>query len=140
MSIYYKMRLEADPSGLMIVRDKWVSIHETPCFAYCIPANRAKWVESESNRHKISKLKAAKNLKLLKRISKESSRFAFRNETKAMQNLRFLKSRQLKHLERQQKFIEKFLACDELESVDPDGELMRVPNSEDLVHKYYRFE
>lgn len=122
MKIFYKARLIAEEDGLIVWIDKYYPIKETPCYYYCV----------DEFHNKI-------NLKNppIKKIHKTSSRFAFDSKDKAIEHLRFMKRRQLKHMEREAAFINSFLDCDNLKSCY-NG--MEVPNTRELVSKYLRFD
>jgi len=121
------MRLMSDEDGLQVITEEWSCIHETDCFYHCV---------SSWNRH--LSLKTAKENKLVKRIAKGNSRFAFDTKEKALEHLRFLKGRQLRHLKREQKFIAAFLAAENLEECRSGW--MRVPGSRGLVHEHLAFD
>lgn len=125
--LLYRMRLIPDEDGLQVITEEWACIHETDCFYHCVSG----W-----NRH-IS-LKTAKQLKCLKRISKGNSRFAFDTKEKALEHLKFLKRKQLRHLKREQEFINAFLSAEKLEECRSGWK--RVPDSRDLVHKHLAFD
>ena len=63
---------------------------------------------------------------------------AFDSEETALQHLRFLKRRQIQHLERDLKLAEAFLEAEDLESNGYDGDL--IPGTGDLVRFYYQFD
>lgn len=133
--IFYKKRLIPDEAGLVVWTNKWVSIHETQCFHYCIPEH----YHSIGLRPREGEtlLQAAKREKILKRVSKVGSRFAFDTEEKAMDHLRLLKRKQASHMAREMKFIEHFLQCERFEQ---DGDQQLVPDSRDLVLEHFRFD
>ena len=132
--ILYKKRLVSDESGLRVITDRYISIHETPCFHYCINS----WNEGYYGLGRLegeSELHCAKRKHIsVKRIHKTCSRFAFSTEEKAFKHLKMLKSRQAGHIKRDLKFIEKFLKTDTL---DEKG---HVVGSKGLVHEYFNFD
>lgn len=134
--VFFKKRLCAEESGLIVFTDRFVSIRETECFHYCIPEKYFHLIASLKRKDE-SEIQYAKRFKVLKRIHKDGSRIAFETEEKAMEHLRFLKRKQLNHMQRETKFIEKFLGS---ETLNPDGPYERVPDSYDLVHDYLRFD
>lgn len=134
--IFYKNRLVAEAEGLLVVTDKLVSIHETRCYHFCIPESEMRWVEP-MKRIKESVLQYARRFKILRRIDKSGSRIAFKTPDEAMENLRFLKEKQLYHLAREQAFIEKFLST---ERFDGHRVGLLIPESKDLVNEYLNFE
>ena len=132
--IFYKKELHPSENGLQIFTRKWICIHETECFCFCIP-------EYDQGFYKVLKLKGetdlacARRRKILKRISKQNSRFAFDSEEKALEHLRFLKKKQLSHMRRDIKFLELFLATPD---ENMSGDL--IPDSKDLVEEYFIFD
>ncbi len=136
-TIFYKKRLVAEEDGLLVVTDKLVSIHETPCFHFCIPEHDRRHIEVYRPREE-SELYYARRRKMLKRVSKKGSRIAFETEEKALEHLKMLKRKQLGHMKRESVFIEKFLSSEELEKAGRDRS--RVPGSSQLVNEYFNFD
>lgn len=120
------MKLYPDEAGLLISTEKWYCIRETDCFYHCVPEH-----------NKLLSVDLAKKHNLLKRIAKTNSRFAFDTKEKALEHLRFMKRRQLIHLNRDIAFIERFLSQSEFERY---GTCMRVNDSSELVGKHFRFD
>lgn len=138
---FYKMRITPDEDGLVVITDKWLSIHETPCFHYCIREHNKGLMKITFNTIKGMPLQTAKKKGIrVKRISKDCSRFAFDTEEKAFEHLRFLKRKQLGHMKRDIKFLKLFLSeatgLDALEK----GLYATVPNTKELVHEHYAFD
>jgi hypothetical protein len=134
--VFYKKILVPDEEGLMVVTRKFVSIHETPCFYFCVPESSL-WLIRLLPIKDESGLQYARRTKILRRISKSGSRIAFDNEEEALNHLIFLKEKHLYHVKRDVAFIEKFLMGEKL---DKYGEYSVVPNSKELVHKYLSFD
>lgn len=134
-SVFYKMRLVPADQGLEIVTTEWISLHETPCFHFCVPANEGRILHLFHS-DKETDLAYAKRRKMLKRISKTNSRFAFDDKDKALEHLKLLKRKQLGHMKRDISFIEKFLSTpdEDLKSIGP------IPCTKDLVHEHFVFE
>lgn len=135
----YKMRLVPNENGLQIVTEQWICIHETKCFYHCVSEwdiELLNYLKSQS----VDKTKRniAQERKLLKRIAKHRSRFAFDTKEKAMKHLKFLKRKQLKHMQRDQKFINAFLSVENLEE-NCNGQMV-IPNTQQLVLGYYLFD
>ncbi len=133
--VFYKMRLVPAEEGLVIVTDQWVSMHETPCYHFCVPAGEKRIMHLFHSKDETD-LAYAKRKKKLKRISKDNGRFAFDSKDKALEHLKFLKRKQLVHMKRDALFIEKFLST-------PDVQLSKnhlIPESKDLVHEHYVFD
>lgn len=138
--IFYKKRLIPTECGLEVITDKWVSIHETPCFCFCVSNRSDKYLQALKRKDETD-LTAAKRMKLLKRINKDNSRFAFDTEEKALEHLRFLKRKQLEHMKRDTAFIECFLECETFDQFNRrGGEVVLVPRSKALVNQHFVFD
>ena len=137
MTILFKKKLHEDEMGLYIHTQRWVSIHETPCFHFCVEDEVERLLEV-MRMHDETPMKTARRLKWLKRIDKKVSRFAFPTEGKALEHLKFLKRKQLGHMKRQTEFIKAFLDRDESE-YDPRYP-NRVPRTEGIVNEYLNFD
>lgn len=133
--VFYKKRLISGEEGLIVVTDRYTSVHETPCFHYCVLSSRRMGAVLKCKDE--TELQYYRRTKLLRRISKTSSRIAFSTEEKALEHLKLLKRKQLSHMERETKFIREFLAADTLEK---DGRYSIVPGSQELVNEYYVFD
>jgi len=133
---FYKKRLVAEEDGLIVVTDSLISIHETRCFHFCMPEREVSNYRLLKRRDE-SLLDYAKRRKMLKRIDKQGSRIAFETEEKALDHLRFLKRKQLRHMERDKAFIETLLAT---ENIDPCAQMFTIPDSRDLVHQHFVFD
>lgn len=134
--VFYKKRLFPVESGLAVTTEKWISIHETKCFHFCIHDRNLGFIEYLNHKGETG-LQKARRLKLLKRVSKDCSRFAFETEDEALEHLRFLKRKQKVHMTRDLAFIERFLAAESLVS---DSGMELVPNSKDLVGHHFIFD
>jgi hypothetical protein len=122
--VLYKKTWGASEDGVTVFTEKWIAVHETPCFYFCV------------REHSVSaSLEFLKQHKLLKRVSKTSSRFAFDTEQKALDHLRFLKRKQLSHMERDTVLIKALLAA-----TDKDLLNGSVPDTKNLVAEYYVFD
>ena len=134
-TVFYKMRLVPAEEGLEIITSEFVSIHETPCFHFCIPKLEKQmihiWKRSDE-----SALVYSRRKKILQRVSKTSSRFAFDTKDKALEHLKFLKRKQISHMKRDMSFIDKFLSSsdDDLTSIGP------IPDTKELVREYFVFD
>jgi len=130
---FYKKRLVPTESGLEVFTEKWISLHETECFHFCISERNRGFLYAKSDE---TPVQIARRKKILKRVSKTCSRFAFDSEEKALEHLKFLKRKQAKHMKRDVLFIDKFLSSDLVR--DGRGEV--VPDSQDLVNEHYVFD
>jgi hypothetical protein len=95
---FYKMYLSYAEDGLMVHTQEWYSVHETPYYHFCV----IKWDKHLS-------YEEAKERKLIKKVAKIGSRFAFSTPAMAMSHLKMLKGRQIMHLERTLMFLKVFL-------------------------------
>lgn len=144
---FYKMRIVPDSKGLCVITEIFISIHETPCFHYCVRAYDKGSFNSVLMNKNETRLQYAKreNIKIY-RIHKSGSRIAFETEKQAFEHLQFLKRKQIRHMERDIEFNRAFLkACKGVGDLLPDysSDICRhrtVPDTEDLVSRYYFFD
>ena len=144
---YYRAKLLADEDGLCVFFERYASVHETESYSYCVPEGDIPRVKGLSNFEKISMLKAAKQLKLMKRVHKSGGRFAFANKQDALSNLLFRKRRQIKHMLREIRFaealIDKVMCVEDLRldtGLNTISDWHIVPETKDLVREYLVFE
>lgn len=145
--LYYRAKLCADEDGLCVFFERYASVHETECFSFCVPEQDIPRVKGLSNAEHISMLKAAKELKLMKRVHKSGGRFAFASKQDALNNLLFRKRRQIKHMLREIRFAETLIdKVKQVEDLSLDTGLNTisdwylVPQTKDLVREYIIFE
>lgn len=132
MKTLYKARLITDEDGLEVWIDKYHSVRETPCYYFCV---------DDHNKWRINSTVLPLKNKLLKRIHKTNSRFAFDTEELSIEHLRMMKMRQLNHMARETAFIKAFLDCGELKSTVSKSRIIKsVPGTRDLIWKYLRFD
>lgn len=144
---YYKAKLIYAEEGMCINFIEYKVVYETNCYAYCVPDRRYPIpgplkLEGESD------YQCAKRLGIVKRIHKQSSRVAFTTKEAALKRLCYLKSLQVRHLQRELELLRFFnkkiagLDLDDLEAVS-DGkghEFYRVvPETQDKVLEFYCF-
>lgn len=135
MKEFYKMRLTDSKDGLMVITDVFVSIHETPCFYYCVRADAKGFFNSALMRDGETKLQYAKRKNIKVRIiHKHGSRIAFETEKQALEHLQMLKRKQIQHMRRQIEFNSVFL--DKCKSV---GDLNNVYSSDICKHRVIPF-
>jgi hypothetical protein len=134
-NVFYKMRLVPAEQGLEIITDVWVSIHETPCFHFCVRNSEQRIIHLFHGKNETD-LQYAKRTRMLKRVSKSNSRFAFDSRNKALEHLKFLKKKQLYHMKRDMSFIKKFLSTsdEDLNSTGP------IPDTKELVREHFVFD
>ncbi|MCP4477821.1 MAG: hypothetical protein GY818_06995 [Planctomycetaceae bacterium] len=95
--ILYKAILDTREIGLYVYFKEYHSIRETKCFYLCVEDWQLSLTELQQS-------------KLLKRIHKTNSRFAFDTKEKALKHLRMLKEKQLTHIKRDKQKLERFLS------------------------------
>lgn len=143
MKKFYKMKLIPTEGGLSISENKYISLHETPCYHYCIPDwNMGMLKVSGEAGLSIYERAKVRNMKIHK-IHKTSSRFAFETKELAYSNLLFLKKLQIIHMERDMKFLREFIKFNDeskYEDLDSNNGQLFVPNTNDLVNKHYLFD
>lgn len=147
MKEFYKMRLTDSEDGLMVITDVFVSIHETPCFYYCIHASAKGFFNSVLMRKGETKLHYAnrKNIKV-RRIHKHGSRIAFETEDQAFDHLRMLKRKQINHMRRQIElnaaFIDKCEGVSDLTDVYSSDICKHrvIPFTDDLCKEYFLYD
>lgn len=140
-NIYYKMILSESEEGLIIFTHRFVSIHETPCMHFCVSEWDFKFRHLEQNETPFQTAKRNK-LKII-RIHKTGGRIAFDTEEKALDNLRYRKERQIKHLERNLAINKRFLAdTDGKKAADfqSDGSYRVMPDTAQIVGQFFRFD
>lgn len=142
---FYKCKLMPCEDGLSIFVQKYISVHETPCFHFCAEEHHKGWLASplkkDSNESNIQALRRMK-VKIY-RVAKEFSRIAFDTEQKAYENLLFLKRRQLIHLKRDIEFINTLVdygTGKQFKDIPLIGSFKTVPDSQDLVREHYVFD
>lgn len=144
LAVYYSAKLIPGESGLYVFFEEFVCVRETEHVAFCIKKSDFYNFIGYVRTHKMSVDQAAKKVGL-KRIYKDSSRFAFSSKEKALAQLIYLKKRQIRHMERDLNFLSVFV--EKVNSVDdlkPDftyssGQDFIVPETEDLVRRYFVF-
>ena len=142
--IFYKMRLVPSEQGLSIWTDRFYSVHETPCYHFCI----AEWqrgfdvpalIKDGETAYQSLKRRGVK----LRKVAKQNSRVAFEDREQAFKNLIYLKGRQLMHMKRDLEFLNAFLSftkdntLDDLQDVHSQ---LIVPKTKDLVLGHYVFD
>lgn len=143
---YFRADIGAEEVCLVVNIKEFKCVHSSDCYDFVIPATEV--FRFESMKHHLPKrglIKLCKALHIkLRRVDKMRSRIAFKTADEAISNLCYRKQLQLAHLERETKFLKKFL-----QHVNPDGTTCNlqhdicgdlvVPNSKSIVNKYLRF-
>lgn len=144
--LFYSMRLSEDEDGLSVVTTKYVPIHETECICFCVHQAELSHFNSVLMREGESKLAYAKRSGIkVRQIHKAGSRIAFPTKEQALKHLLWMKSKQIRHMQRQiefnKAFIDKCKGMDDLKlehSYNTDYYI--VPGTRDLVHEYLVFD
>ena len=133
-TIMYKKTWGASEDGVTVFTEKWIAVYETPCFYFCVSEFDAGMAHTFRSKDETD-LEYFKRNKMLKRISKINSRFAFDTEQKSLDHLRFLKRKQLAHMQRDTVLIGALLAAS-------DEDLLNgcAPGTRGLVAEYYVFD
>ena len=145
MKKLFKIELLPTEDGLELYTCKFIALHETECYWYCLSELEMILVGKGRRLDGETKYECAKRRKIkLKRIHKTASRFAFDTEEKAYRHLVLLKKRQVGHLKRSLNFVTRFLAFDEKHGLD--SELFKasgaktIPDTRELVHEHLVFD
>ena len=141
---FYKCVLMPCEEGLSIYVKKYISVHETPCFHYCVDEHehhRVTYLISSNKGNPVSILKESR-VKTY-RVAKSGSRIAFDDEQKAYENLLLLKRKQLGHLQRDIEFINTLInygSDKSFKDIPTLGRFKTIPNSQELVQEHYVFD
>lgn len=141
--VFFRMKLTPSELGLQIWTDKYFSVHETPCYHFCI----AEWQQGYTSARLDEGETQYQSLKRrgikLKKIAKKNSRFAFETKEEAFENLVYLKKRQLLHLKRDVEFLSAFISFSKgggLNDLDEIHNQLIVSGTKDLVLSHYAFD
>ena len=108
MTTYYRAYWSPEVDGIHVGFEEWVSIHESPCYHYCVRDYYTRMMPALLGGQ--SALQYAKSRKInVKRIDKVASRFAKPTKGLALNHMLFRQSRRLQHLRRDIAFIEALL-------------------------------
>lgn len=143
LRVFYKMRLYPSEIGLYVSTEKWHLIHETDCFYFVIPEWALYLTKINIDEGK-SLYQHLKGRTKIKRFGKGAGRFAFDTKEQAFQHLKFLKRKQLRHLERDMAMVKSFLKQTgekELGDLETDsyGDPL-LPNTKNLVEQYFTLD
>lgn len=137
-ALFYKMDLHPEEDGLNIYTHQFTSIHETPCFHFCVRTNELSYVKCWLQEGEALLQCAKRKGNKIFRIDKKNSRIAFDTEQKAFENLQYRKQLQLRHMRRELEFCKEFLSKTEGKKFsDFSGP---IPETQDLVLEYLRFD
>jgi hypothetical protein len=141
--VFYRAVLEAQEDGLIVMMQKFISIHETECIHFCVSERNLHWITSGVQANE-TKMQVAKDRKVkVYRIHKFGSRIAQPTEQDAFLRLQFLKRKQGGHLQRNLEMVKCFLeqtADKKLEDLEVSGRSYRIPESIHVVNEYFRFD
>ena len=144
MQEFYKMKLFPNEGGLCVHTEVYLSVHETPCFHFCIPEWRKNYISTRLLSEGVSAYEQLKKRSTkFKRIAKINSRFAFDTKEKAYDQLVFMKKRQLVHLNRDIELLGAFMSFNKkggYNDLESDHGQAFVPGTNDLVHEHYAFD
>ncbi len=148
---YFKITHCYDENGAVLVCDKYVQIHETQCFSFCLyerDYNRLINIKSLNEERLIDKVKRIGTFKI-KRIHKINSRFAFDTKQKAFDKFLYLKELQIGHMERNTAILKALLAAldgkefeklNAYDSEDPIASQWKlVSEPSELINEHYCF-
>lgn len=144
--IYYRATMQFDEDGLHVQFAEYQSIHETPCYSYCVVREKIARVACRAYADKTTKLKAAKRIGLtIKRIHKGCSRFAHPTKEHALASLKYRKRKQIQHLKRELDFAETFVEKDPgmndlIRETYMSSNWYVVPGTADVIHKHVIFD
>lgn len=141
--VFYQLYMSEAEEGIAVIPRKFISVHETEFFNFCVKECEYQWIKSFANKDE-PLIKATKRRRnKIFRISKGNSRIAFDTEEKAFQNLIYRKKKQIAHLQRNLAIVGKFLSEVKGKKVEdiPDHGLYRVlPDTEEIVREYFNFD
>lgn len=140
MTTYYRAYWSPDVDGIRVGFEEWISIHESPCYHYCVRDYHARTIPILLSGQSVLQYAKRRGISV-KRIDKAASRFAKPTKGLALNHMLFRQARRLRHLQRDTALIEVLL--DQVKVVDEsENELydFTLPNTRDLVHEYVRFD
>jgi hypothetical protein len=144
---YYKAHVEYDKQGIVVQMREFKVVRDTPAYAYCIrhwefPVPAWRCLPNETL------LQTCKRLGYkIYRIHKSGSRIAQPTQQQAFDRLKFLKRRQVRHLERELALLKVF--NEKVADVDLTGlkqghnysrPTYTVPETAENVAEYYSFD
>lgn len=142
MKKFYKMKLIPTEVGLSIWTNTYYSVHETPCYYFCVTDWQITSIPPHLRGTKAGYDMLKNGQVKFKRVAKINSRIAFETKELAYDNLVYLKKMQLIHLNRDIKLIGAFVSFNKdngLADLPKCHEQLFVPNTSDLVNEHYSF-
>ena len=144
MKKFYKMRMQVVLGGISVYTEEYYLVHETECFYFVIPEWQL-WQTKQTREdgETLYQFLKRKNVKV-KRFGKGSGRFAFETKDDAFRHLKFLKRKQLAHMQRDIEFLKQFIGFtgDKMwheMPKSPCGDPL-VPDTGELVQSYFVFD
>ncbi|UOL47401.1 hypothetical protein vBVpPvVp04M_00007 [Vibrio phage vB_Vp_PvVp04_M] len=145
--IYYRADMSFSPAGFVVYFHKYIVLHESEAFAWCIPEIYShRLIKAKNslpkNKTMLSHFKSLYKVKI-KRIHKKQSRFAFSSKEAAYDNLILRKRYQLKKLKQTLSDVDAFLngiADHEYSNLKRENGEIVVPNTSNYVNKNYWFD
>ncbi len=105
----YKKRLFFMDKKPYIETEVWIPVHETPCYYLCVHEDEVQFITHNMEEGE-TMFDAANRHKVIKRIHKTQSRYAFPTPEEAYNHLLMLKRKQVIHLTRDLDRLKYFLA------------------------------
>tara|TARA_R110002020_G_scaffold475890_1_gene713759 strand:- start:23762 stop:24196 length:435 start_codon:yes stop_codon:yes gene_type:complete len=144
MKEFYKFSVNYDECGLGVWLSKYFSLHETPCYHYCVDEFSKVIIRNErpSDGESIAAFAKRKGVKIHK-IHKTHSRKAFDTKEKAYNNFMYLKGLQLTHLQRDIKVIKELLRFNKdykYSDLIDQGHSMLMPSTKSFVDENITFD
>ena len=144
MITLYSMKMIPTEGGLQIWTNEFVSVHETPCYYFCVRDWQLGHVNTVLVRDGETMIQSLRRRNVrIKKIAKENSRFAFKTKEEAYKQLVYMKNRQMMHLKRDVEFLSVFLRFSknsEYKDLAGNGNNLFVPDTDNLVREHYVFD
>lgn len=141
-TLFYRMSMHPDESGLVLITEKFVSLRETAHMHFCVSEFNHMRLRPNKDETEFEAAKRQERIKIV-RIHKQGSRIACKSEAEAFEALKYRKKRQVQHLRRDLAITEKFIELTDGKSVDDflaSGTYREIPDTSDLVNSFYRFD
>ena len=149
MKEYYKFYSSIDEDGIQLYCKVFYSIHETPLFHFCAEKHdKLRFNFAYRGHEKTHPITFAKSrLIKIKKISKESSRFAFNTKDEAFEHFKWMKNLQVNHIKRKLREVEIITKSINDKSISSMGgscviygmEGFSLPETKDFIDGNYYF-
>lgn len=144
MKEFYKFSICTEHEGLGLWLHKYVSFHETPCYHYCVSEYDKSSISPLLVRDDESMLQSIKRRgKRFLRVHKTCSRKAFDTKEQAYKNFMFLKERQIAHMQRDLKVLNRLVKFNKemtFDDLKDEGHMMLLPNTSEFIHDVFTFD